>query len=89
MVLFFGEDGKLIDDVRSASERTGQAALVQKYGRYYTLIIVRYIAEIFRKLTHMGAYERGVDALFGHYELFHTFTVDDTFLLNRKVWPLS
>lgn len=40
-------------------------------------------------MTHAAGYQPGLDSLFGHYEFFQTYTVDDQFLLTRKVWPLT
>ena len=88
MVLFSNEEGALMTDVAGASERTGQTKFAQKYGRFYTLTVVRWLAAVFDDLTHTAGYAPGMESLFGHYEFFQTFTVDNSFLLNRKVWPL-
>jgi hypothetical protein len=40
-VLFVNEVNELMDSPRQASLRTGQAEIVQRYGRYYTLTVVR------------------------------------------------
>lgn len=89
LVLHRNEAGDVMQDVRTASERTGETRLVQQYGRYYTLRIIRWMADIFICLSHEGGYRQGLGILFGHYELFHTFTVEDEFLKTRKVWPLT
>lgn len=88
-VLFTDETGKMISDVTSASERTGQTKWAQKYGRFYTLCVVRWLAVVFDKMTHTAGYEPGLDSLFGHYEFFQTYVLDDSFLLTRKIWPLT
>jgi hypothetical protein len=87
-VLHIGEDGSVIDNVQSASLRTGQTELVQTYGRFYTLRIARWMSDVFYELTHYGCYSKNVACLFGHYEHFNTFRVGDSFLKSRKVWPL-
>jgi hypothetical protein len=88
-VLHTDEGGRSMRDVETASERTGQTKWAQKYGRYYTLCIVRWLSNVFEELARDAANGRGMDALFGHWEFFSTYTVTDDFLLNRKTWPLT
>lgn len=88
-VLHTSETGAVMSDMETASERTGQTKWAQKYGRFYTLSVVRWLSHIFDEMTHAAGYQPGLDSLFGHYEFFQTYTVDDHFLLTRKVWPLS
>lgn len=87
-VLYFDEDSRTMRDVTTASERTGQTKWAQKYGRFYALSIVRWLAEIFSQLVHKAAHEKNIDQLFGHNEFFATYCNDDSFLLTRKIWPL-
>ena len=89
LVLHTNETGGVMSDLNTASERTGQTKWAQKYGRFYTLSVVRWLAYIFDEMTHTAGYAPGLDSLFGHYEFFQTYTVDDDFLLTRKVWPLT
>ena len=49
---------------------------------------MRWLAKIFSQLVHKAAYEKNVDALFGHDEFFATYCNDNSFLLMRKIWPL-
>ncbi|MCA1435600.1 hypothetical protein I6F33_21795 [Bradyrhizobium sp. BRP20] len=88
-VNFFDESGGTMDNVATASERTGQTRWAQKYGRFYTLSIVRWLSEVFSVLTQINGYKFGLEVLFGHYEFFNTYRVDDNFLLTRRNWPLS
>ncbi len=88
-VLHTNETGAVMSDVTTASERTGQTKWAQKYGRFYTLAVVRWLAHIFYEMTFTAGYQTGLDSLFGHYEFFQTYTVGDNFLLTRKVWPLT
>src|SRR5690606_34158429 len=44
MVLYFSETGDTMQDVLTASIRTGQTELVKRYGRYYTLTVVRWLS---------------------------------------------
>lgn len=88
-VLHTNETGTVMSDLTTASERTGQTKWAQKYGRFYTLSVVRWLSHIFDEMTHTAGYQPGLDSLFGHYEFFQTYMVDDDFLLTRKVWPLT
>lgn len=88
LVSFTDEIGNMMTDLTVASERTGQTKQAQKYGRFYTLSVVRWLAYIFSDLSREASYGAGLDSLFGHYEFFTTYTVPDNFLLTRKVWPL-
>lgn len=89
LVQFRSETGGALSDVATASERTGQTRWAQKYGRYYTLCIVRWLSNIFEELAREAACGKGMNALFGHWESFNTYTVTDDFLLTRKTWPLT
>lgn len=88
-VLHTNETGGVMSDLTTASERTGKTKWAQKYGRFYTLSVVRWLAYIFDRMTRTAGYAPGLDSLFGHYEFFQTYRVDDNFLLTRKVWPLT
>ena len=88
MVIHTNENGNTMLDVKSASIRTGQNAIVQKWGRYYSLAIVRWLATVLSELSHIACYKHGIDGFFGLNEYFDSYTVDDSFLKTRKVWPL-
>lgn len=88
-VLHIDETGSRMGDVYTASLRSGQTPFVQKYGRYYTMLIVRWLAEIFEELSRKACTQHDIDAFFGKWEYFWTYTVDDYFLKNRKIWPLT
>lgn len=88
-VLHFDEGENKMSDVATASERTGQTVYAQKYGRFYTLSIARWLMEVFSEMTRTSGYQSGFEALFGHYEFFGTYLNDDSFLLTRKRWPLG
>jgi hypothetical protein len=88
-VLFRNETGDMMQDIRTASARTGQTRIVQAYGRYYSLLTIRWMADVFSEMTRMAGYTSGFGVLFGHYEYFQTFTIQDRFLKTRKVWPLT
>lgn len=87
-VLMIDEQGGVMTDLEIASERAGQTKWAQKYGRFYTLSVVRWLASIFYELSHLATYQHGIDALFGHSELFNIYRLPNEFLLTRKRWPL-
>lgn len=87
-VHYFNETGDVMQDVRTASVRTGQTEIVQKFGRYYALQIVRWLACAHRAISDLASHDMGLDAFYGHSEYFDTYRVDDNFLKTRKVWPL-
>ena len=87
-VLFMDESGQTMQDVKTASIRTGQTKVVQRYGRYHALTIVRWLSDVYSQLARSAAYHHRIDAFFGSWEFLQTYTVDDHFLKNRKVWPL-
>jgi hypothetical protein len=86
-VLFFNESGETMQDVLSSSLRTGQTELVQRFGRYYALTVVRWLADLFSGLSQSACDNHKVESFSGVYEYFQTFTVDDQYLKTRKVWP--
>ncbi|WP_316233485.1 hypothetical protein [Bradyrhizobium sp. SZCCHNPS2010] len=88
-VLFTNETGDTMRDVLTSSIRSGQSTYVQKFGRYYTLLVVRWLASIFYALSNDACYGNGVHAFAGAYEYFQTYTVEDHFLKTRKKWPLT
>jgi hypothetical protein len=89
LVRYISETGDPMQDVLSSSIRTGQTAIVQKFGRYYTLTLARWLAEVFSDLSRTACYNHNIDAFFGVWEYFQSYTVEDSFLKTRKVWPLT
>lgn len=89
MVIHFNERGDLMNDVYTASLHTGKTEVVQKYSRYYTLKVIRWLADVFDKISHSACYDEGIDAFFGHAEHFDCYRTDDSFLKTRKIWPLK
>ena len=88
-VFYFDEFGKVMRDVLTASVRTEQTKYVQKYGRYYALTVIRWMSDIFCELCKTACYKFHMAEFFGHHEFFSTYTVQDSFLKNKKVWPLN
>lgn len=87
MVRHTNESGDLMHDVFSASVRTGQTEIVQRYGRYYALVVIRWLSDVFREIADLACYTNRIDAFFGASEYVQTYTVDNSFLRTRKVWP--
>lgn len=88
-VLHHSETGEDITTMYNGSLQTAKNAIVQQYGRFYVLRLVRWMSDIFGSLTSHGAYQARDPVLFGHEEHVSTFRVTDEFLLRRKRWPLS
>ncbi|WP_439636773.1 hypothetical protein [Oceanicaulis sp.] len=80
------EDGSPMRDLYSASLRTGETKCLQKYSRYYTLVIIRWLSELLISISFY-AYQSGIKAAFGHWEIFYPYCNDDKYLKTRKTWP--
>jgi len=87
MVSYFDEEGSTMQDLRSASIRTGQTKIVQRNGRFYTLLVVRWLSNVFSELSREACYVHNVRAFSGVWEYFYTYQVDDNLLKTRKIWP--
>jgi hypothetical protein len=86
-VNFPNETGDTMSDVLSSSIRSGQSEYVQQYGRYYSLVVVRWLAALFSALSNDACHQNGILAFAGADEYFQTYTVQDKFLKSRKKWP--
>lgn len=89
MVLHTDESGRAMHDVKSASIRTGQTEIVQKFGRYHALTIVRWLSSVLAEIGHVACYQHKIDGFFGINEYLYSYTVDNSFLKTRKIWPLK
>jgi hypothetical protein len=88
IVIHQGEDGTEIDNVRDLAARAGATTVVQRYGRLYTLQIVRWHASLLYELSHFGAYQRRIEPLLGLNEPFAMFGNDDPYLRDRRTWSI-
>ena len=88
MVLHHTEEGAEINDLGTFFARAGVTAVVQKYGRFYTPQIARWLSSIMSELSHRGAYEKRIEPLFGLEEPFLIFRSDDRTFLRRKTWSI-
>jgi hypothetical protein len=82
-VLHYAEDGTPIDDVTALTQRAMATRVVQKYGRLYTLQIIRWLAFLISDLADLAAGRHDVDAFFGLGEAFTIFMNDDKYLKSR------
>lgn len=89
VVLHTDESGRSMQDVKSTSIRTGQTEIVQKFGRYHALTIVRWLSSVLAEIAHIACNQHNVGGFFGINEYFYSYTVDDSFLKTRKLWPLK
>lgn len=88
IVLHHEENGTEINDLGVFFARAGLTATVQKYGRLYTLQIVRWLASILSELSHVGGYQKRIEPLLGLNEPFAMFGCDDQYLRDRKTWSI-
>ncbi len=88
MILHFAEDGAMIKDAQEFFGRAGTTATVQKFGRMYTLQIVRWLAMILFELSHKGAYLLRIESLLDLHSPFALFCNDDSYLRRRKSWSI-
>lgn len=89
IVLHTSEYGTPLRDLFSASVRTSQGELVQRYGRFYVLLVARWLSNVFNEMARSATYTYQCDAFFGAWEPLQTYTVKSSFLKSRKIWPLK
>ena len=83
------EDGTKLSDIESAVYRKKQTETIQRYGRFYTLNIVRWLAEFLCNIAKIAANEHQIKAFFGLEEHYQgNYILPDTFLKQRKIWPI-
>jgi hypothetical protein len=87
-VIHSTEAGEPIRDIHTFFARSKATRVVQKYGRLYTLQIVRWLASIMFDLSHRGAYEQRIQALLGLHEPFTIFLNEDRYLGDRRTWSI-
>ncbi len=87
-VLHHDEQGKQINNLEAMMMQTGATRIVQKYGRLYTLQIIRWLAFLIADLSHIGAYQHRIEPLLGLDEYFGIFMNNDAYLKDRKTWSI-
>jgi hypothetical protein len=85
-VLHHDEAGRQITDLGEASSLTEATRIVQKFGQLYSLQLVRWLGFIISDLSHVGAYERRIQALLGLNEPFVPYMNEDSYLKGRTSW---
>jgi hypothetical protein len=86
MIRHIAEDGTVLDTVESASLRTGENKITQKYGTFYCAKVVRFAYMILYDLEH-EAQNAGLDDVPALHEFFFPFLNEDTYLKSRKTFP--
>jgi hypothetical protein len=81
------EGEALIDNIEALMLHGGATRIVQKFGRFYTLQIVRWLAFLISDLARIGAHQR-ITPLFGLGEPFKFFRLDDSYLRRRRRWSI-
>jgi hypothetical protein len=85
-VMMTAETGDPIDDAVAMMKRQGATRVVQRYGRMYTLQIVRWLVSIAWELSHTAGYEKRIAGLFCFHEALTGFLVEDSYMRERKTW---
>ena len=88
-VLHTSETREHITDLELSSRRAGQTKVVQRWSRYHSLTVARWLSDVYCEIAWDAAYTHGMDAFFGSWEFFYTYRVDDDLLSTRKIWPLT
>ena len=87
-ILHYDEQGKIINNFEALMIQAGATHIVQKYGRFYTLQIIRWLSFLIADLSRIGAYEHRIAPLLGLDEPFVIFSNDDALLKERKRWSI-
>ena len=87
-IVHHAENGTEIDDLGSFYARSKATPVVQKYGRLYTLQIVRWLASVISDLSYRGAYGERIESLLGLDEPFSMFCSGDQYLRDHRAWSI-
>jgi hypothetical protein len=83
-VLHKSESGSPINSIAEMLEHGGKTAIVQKWGQFYTLQIIRYVAKLISELSYRAELcSSDVPHLI---EFFSIFLNEDKYLQSRKTW---
>lgn len=88
VILHSSETGDSINSIERLFRQAKATKVVQKYGRLYTMQIIRWLSSILFELSHTGAYELRIQSLLGIHEPFTIFFNDDSYFLGRKTWSI-
>lgn len=87
-VLHNDESGNLIESLETLMIRAGATRVVKKYGRLYTMQIIHWLSFLIAHLSHIGAYEKRIEALLRLDEYFIIFHNSDKYFRGRKTWSI-
>lgn len=87
-VFHHDESGNGISDLETMMIRDREAGYAQRWGRMYTLQIVRWLASIISELALTGGYICRIQSLLGVHEPFWIFMNDDGYLRGRRTWSI-
>jgi hypothetical protein len=87
-VIHHTEKEEPIDSVTKLWLRAGASRVVQRYGRMYTLQIVRWLVEGLCDMLRAVPQGKAADALMGLNEPFVLFRNDDAYFRSRKTWSI-
>lgn len=88
VVIHSTETGEGINNLHTLFTHDRKTSVIQKYGQFYTLQIVRWLSSIMFELSHIGAYEKRMETLIGLDEPFSVFLNNDKYLRGRKAWSI-
>jgi hypothetical protein len=88
MVMHHDENGNNIDNMETFITHGAGTKIVQKYGQFYTLQIIRWLAFLIDDLSHIGAYKKRIEPLLGLNERFVIFMNEDSLFKGRKTWSI-
>ena len=86
-VIHTHESGEMILDVKSASIQTRKNEIVQKFGRFHALTIVRWLSNLLLEIAHIACYGYNIGGFSGINEFFESYIVGDKLLKVQKKWP--
>ncbi|HXJ01399.1 MAG TPA: hypothetical protein VNH44_09250 [Micropepsaceae bacterium] len=84
-IRFTAEDGSPISDAKSMFAHSARTAVVQKWGQFYAIQLVRYLAVLLMDLSH-EAYKRRFDFVPDMSDHFRVFYNHDSYIKTRKTW---
>ncbi len=87
-VLHHDESGNEITDVKTMVTQGTETSYAQRWGRMYTMQIVRWLSSILYQLANAGAYDLRIQALLELHEPFRMFLNEDAYLRQRKTWSI-
>ena len=79
------EQGDPINTLQHAMLHGGETAVIQKWGQFYTLQIIRYLNDAIWAVES-AAHAGGLDIIPYLHEFFRGFWNDDSYLKSRKTW---